>query len=100
MSSLVLFVEPLPYLLEERDRCLEDPGHPQELTLFLTGASPCGELPAAPVLFELSSGLPLLMRSSGDPFLPLAGSQTVSQTLGGTEVLLSIPPASILKIVT
>ena len=64
-------------------------------TLLLTGASPCGELPAAPVLLELSSGFPLLIRSSGDPFLPLAGSRV----LAGTEVLLSIPPASILKIV-
>ena len=35
------------------------------------------------------------MISSGDPFLPLAGSLD----LAGTEVLLSIPPASILKIV-
>ena len=64
-------------------------------TLRLTGAFPSGELPVAPVSFELSSGLPLLMISSGDPFLPLAGSLD----LAGTEVLLSIPPASILKIV-
>eukprot|EP00439_Symbiodinium_sp_Y106_P033674 s6904_g4.t1 len=64
-------------------------------TLLLTGASPCGELPAAPVLLELFSGFPLLIRSSGDPFLPLAGSRV----LAGTEVLLSTPPASILKIV-
>ena len=64
-------------------------------TLRLTGAFPGGNLPAAPVSFELSLGLPLLMISSGDPFLPLAGSFD----LAGTEVILSIPPASVLKIV-
>ena len=55
-------------------------------TLRLTGAFPGGKLPAAPVSFEQSSGLPLLMISSGDPFLPLAGSLDFA----GTEVLLSI----------
>ena len=31
MRPLVLFVEPLPCHAEEKDRCLEDPDHPQEL---------------------------------------------------------------------
>ena len=60
-------------------------------TLLLTGTSPGGELPDAPVLAELSPGLPLLSSSSGDPTLRRVGSLV----LAGTEVLFSIPPGKI-----
>eukprot|EP00439_Symbiodinium_sp_Y106_P030481 s4243_g3.t1 len=85
MRLLVLFVEPLPCHQEERDRCLEDPGHPQELKEELIRS-----------LWNASRGADSPSdRSSGDPFLPLAGSHTFA----GTEVVLSIPPARILQIV-
>ena len=70
-------------------RTLEDPDHLQELQEELLPYSPCyrfpfgGRPPAAPVFSELSSGLPLLIVSSGEPTLPRAGSRV----LAGTDVL-------------
>ena len=64
-------------------------------TLLLTGSFPKGKPPVVPGFLELSSGLPVLTISSGDPVFARAGNRD----LAGTEVLLSKPPGKILKTV-